>query len=51
VFGDTVEIVEENAQKEELGDPSEANALFGAPPITLDAWFKMPTDSHRGLPH
>jgi hypothetical protein len=35
----------------ELGDPSEANALFGAPSITLDAWFKMPTDSHRGLPH
>jgi uncharacterized protein YbjT (DUF2867 family) len=25
----------------ELGDPAEANALFGAPSITLDAWFKM----------
>jgi uncharacterized protein YbjT (DUF2867 family) len=24
----------------ELGDPTEANALFGAPSITLDDWFK-----------
>ena len=35
----------------ELGDPSEANALFGAPSITLDEWFKMPKESHGGLPH
>lgn len=25
----------------ELGDPTEANALFGAPSISLDDWFKM----------
>ena len=25
----------------ELGDPAEANALFGAPSITLDEWFRM----------
>jgi uncharacterized protein YbjT (DUF2867 family) len=25
----------------ELGDPSEANALLGAPSITLDEWFRM----------
>lgn len=35
----------------ELGDPNEANALFGAPSITLEAWFKMPQDSRQGLPH
>ena len=35
----------------ELGDPTEANALLGAPSITLDEWFKMPKDSRKGLPH
>jgi hypothetical protein len=25
----------------ELGDPAEANALFGAPSITLDDWFSL----------
>ncbi len=35
----------------ELGDPTEANALFGAPSITLEEWFKMPKDSRQGLPH
>jgi uncharacterized protein YbjT (DUF2867 family) len=35
----------------ELGDPTEANALLGAPSITLDAWFDMPRDHQRGLPH
>jgi uncharacterized protein YbjT (DUF2867 family) len=35
----------------ELGDPAEANALLGAPSITLDGWFEMPKDSRRGLPH
>ena len=35
----------------ELGDPSEANALFGAPSITLDEWFKMPKEGRQGLPH
>ena len=35
----------------ELGDPTEANALFGAPAITLDEWFKMPKDNIQGVPH
>ena len=35
----------------EHGDPSEANALYGAPTITLDEWFSMPKDSQRGWPH
>ena len=35
----------------ELGDPAEANALLGAPSITLDEWFKMPKDGRHGLPH
>jgi uncharacterized protein YbjT (DUF2867 family) len=35
----------------EHGDPSEANALFGAPTITLDEWFGMPKDSQSGWPH
>jgi uncharacterized protein YbjT (DUF2867 family) len=35
----------------ELGDPTEANALLGAPSITLDEWFKMPKENRQGLPH
>ena len=35
----------------ELGDPTEANALYGAPSITLDKWFKIPSDSRQGVPH
>jgi uncharacterized protein YbjT (DUF2867 family) len=35
----------------ELGDPTEANVLFGAPSTTLDEWFEMPRDSRNGLPH
>jgi hypothetical protein len=35
----------------EHGDPSEANALYGAPSITLDKWFGMPKDSQSGWPH
>jgi hypothetical protein len=35
----------------ELGDPGEANALLGAPSITLDAWFALPHDKPRGVPH
>ena len=35
----------------ELGDPAEANALLGAPTITLDEWFEIPKDNIRGLPH
>lgn len=35
----------------ELGDPAEANALFGAPTITLDEWFKMPQNGRKGLIH
>ncbi|MCP4655590.1 MAG: NAD(P)H-binding protein [bacterium] len=32
----------------ELGDPAEANALLGAPSITLDGWFEMPKDNLYG---
>lgn len=35
----------------ERGDPSEANALFGAPSITLEEWFGMPKDGTLGWPH
>jgi uncharacterized protein YbjT (DUF2867 family) len=35
----------------EHGDPSEANALYGAPSITLDEWFEMPKDTRKGMPH
>lgn len=35
----------------ELGDPTEANALLGAPSITLEEWFRMPRDGRQGLPH
>ena len=35
----------------ELGDPREANSLFGAPSITLDTWFTMPREDVRGLSH
>ena len=35
----------------ELGDPTEANALYGAPSITLDEWFEMPKDGRQGLTH
>ena len=35
----------------EHGDASEANALYGAPAITLDEWFGMPKDSQSGWPH
>jgi uncharacterized protein YbjT (DUF2867 family) len=35
----------------ELGDPTEANALFGAPTITLEEWFKRPQNILKGVPH
>jgi uncharacterized protein YbjT (DUF2867 family) len=35
----------------ELGDPTEANALLGAPSITIGQWLKVPKDSRKGLPH
>jgi uncharacterized protein YbjT (DUF2867 family) len=35
----------------EVGDPSEANALYGAPAITLDQWLQMPMDAQQGMPH
>lgn len=35
----------------EHGDPTEANALYGAPEITLDQWCKMPHDTEQGMPH
>lgn len=35
----------------EIGDPAEANALLGAPKITLDEWLKMPREDNQGLPY
>jgi hypothetical protein len=35
----------------EHGDPSEADALYGAPSITLDQWFQMPKEGTAGWPH
>jgi len=35
----------------ELGDPTEANVLLGAPSITLDEWFNMPKEGRKGVPH
>lgn len=32
------------------GDPSQADALYGAPSITQDAWFGMPKDIEAGWP-
>lgn len=35
----------------ELGDPNEANILYGAPTITLEEWCKISKESHAGLPN
>lgn len=35
----------------ELGDPTEANALLGAPSTTLAEWFALPHGRQRELPH
>jgi uncharacterized protein YbjT (DUF2867 family) len=35
----------------ESGDSSEANALYGAPVITLDEWFGLSKDHQTGWPH
>jgi len=35
----------------EHGDSTEADALYGAPAITLDEWFGMNKDSQSGWPH
>ncbi|MEZ4340102.1 MAG: NAD(P)H-binding protein [Sandaracinaceae bacterium] len=35
----------------EHGDPTEANALYGAPSITLAEWCAMPKTGVRGMPH
>ena len=32
----------------EIGDPAEANALLGAPSITLNAWFEMLKENQQG---
>jgi uncharacterized protein YbjT (DUF2867 family) len=50
-LADVIELIAYLDVVGEHGDPSEANALYGAPAITLDEWFKMPKDSRRGLPH
>jgi uncharacterized protein YbjT (DUF2867 family) len=50
-FADVTELVAYLDVAGEHGDPSEANALYGAPTITLDDWCKRPTDARRGMPH
>lgn len=35
----------------ELGDPAEANALLGAPTLTLEQWCQLRQDARGGLPH
>jgi len=35
----------------ELGDPTEANMLFGTPSTTLDEWFRISKDIRQGVPH
>ena len=50
-FSEVVELVAYLDVAGEHGDPSEANALYGAPTITLDEWFAMPKDGSKGMPH
>jgi uncharacterized protein YbjT (DUF2867 family) len=35
----------------ELGDPTEANALFGGPSTTLEEWFEMGRGQIQAIPH
>jgi uncharacterized protein YbjT (DUF2867 family) len=35
----------------ERGDPTEANALLGAPTITLEEWCRQRRDAHLAAPH
>ena len=46
-----VELIDYFDQVGELGDPTETNELFGAPSTTLDAWFRMPRQTTKGMPH
>lgn len=50
-FSDVTKLVAYLDVAGEHGDPAEANALYGAPTITLDAWCKMATDARGGMPH
>ncbi len=50
-FSDVAKLVAYLDVAGEHGDPSEANALYGAPKITLDQWCKMPKDAEKGMPH
>lgn len=50
-FRDVTELVAYLDIAGERGDPSECNNLYGAPAITLDQWFQMPTDTRHGMPH
>lgn len=50
-FRDVTELVAYLDVAGEHGEPVEANALYGAPAITLDQWFEMPTDARHGMPH
>lgn len=50
-FNDVTRLVAYLDVAGEHGDPSEANALYGAPTTTLEQWFEMPKDTRKGMPH
>ncbi len=50
-FREVAELVAYLDTAGEVGDPTEANELYGAPTITLDAWCRMPMDASGGMPH
>jgi hypothetical protein len=39
------------AETGERGDPTEANALLGAPTITLEEWSRQQRDARLAVPH
>ena len=50
-FRDVADLVAYLDTAGEVGDPTEANELYGAPTITLDEWCKGPMDATQGMPH
>jgi uncharacterized protein YbjT (DUF2867 family) len=46
-----VELIDYFDQVGEPGDPAETNKLFGAPTITLEAWFEMPGQAKKRMPY
>jgi uncharacterized protein YbjT (DUF2867 family) len=50
-LAEVTELIEYLDTAGEHGDSSEANALYGAPAMTLDEWFRIPKESKAGWPH